>query len=66
MCRRNFLFPEEAEAEVAKIREAEGIDEKTEKLFIKEVIKNAKVNSRIGDKVLICINPIYIHWINTN
>nr|DAN13885.1 MAG TPA: hypothetical protein [Caudoviricetes sp.] len=62
MCRRNFLFPEEAEAEVAKIREAEGIDEKTEKLFIKEVVKNAKVNSRIGDKVLICINPIYIHY----
>ena len=62
MCRRTFLFPEEAEAEVKAIRESEGIDEKTEKLFIKEVIKNAKVNSRIGDKVLVCIDPKYIHY----
>lgn len=62
MCKRSFLFPEEAEAEVKTIRESEGIDEKTEKLFIKEVIKNAKTNSRIGDKVLICIDPKYIHY----
>lgn len=62
MCRRTFLFPEEAEKEVAEIRRAEGIDEKTEKLFIKEVVKNAKANSRIGDKVLICIDPKYIHY----
>ena len=62
MCKRNFLFPEEAEAEVKAIRESEGIDEKTEKLFIKELVKNAKVNSRIGDKVLICIDPKYIHY----
>lgn len=62
MCRRSFLFPEEAEAEVKAIRESEGIDEKTEKLFIKEVIRNAKANSRIGDKVLVCIDPKYIHY----
>ena len=62
MCKRNFLFPEEAEAEVKAIREAEDIDEKTEKLFIKELVKNAKVNSRIGDKVLVCIDPKYIHY----
>jgi hypothetical protein len=62
MCKRTFLFPEEAEAEVKAIREAEGIDEKTEKLFIKELVKNAKVNSRIGDKVLVCIDPKYIHY----
>ena len=41
MCKITFLFPEEAEKEVTEIRKAEGIDEKTEKLFIKEVIKNA-------------------------
>lgn len=35
---------------------------KTEKLFIKEVIRNAKANSRIGDKVLVCIDPKYIHY----
>ena len=62
MCKRTFLFPEEAEAEVKAIREAEGIDEKTERLFIKELVKNAKVNSRIGDKVLVCIDPKYIHY----
>lgn len=62
MSKRTFLFPEEAEAEVKEIRKVEGIDNKTEKLFIKEVVKNAKVNSRIGDKVLICIDPIYIHY----
>lgn len=62
MCKRSFLFPEEAEAEVKAIRESEGIDEKTEKLFIKELVKNAKSNSRIGDKVLVCIDPKYIHY----
>lgn len=62
MCKRTFLFPEEAEKEVAEIRKAAGIDEKTEKIFIKELVKNAKVNSRIGDKVLICIDPKYIHY----
>ena len=62
MCRRNFLFPEEAEAEVNEIRQSEGIDSKTEKLIIKDLVKNAKVNSRIGDKVLICIDPKYIHY----
>ena len=62
MCKRSFLFPEEAEAEVKAIREAEGIDEKTEKLFIKELVKNAKSNSRIGDKILVCIDPKYIHY----
>lgn len=62
MCRRNFLFPEEAEAEVNEIRKSEGIDSKTEKLIIKDLVKNAKVNSRIGDKVLICIDPKYIHY----
>lgn len=62
MCRRNFLFPEEAEAEVNEIRLEEGIDNKTEKLIVKDLVKNAKVNSRIGDKVLICIDPKYIHY----
>ena len=62
MSRRNFLFPEEAEAEVNEIRKSEGIDSKTEKLIIKDLVKNAKVNSRIGDKVLICIDPKYIHY----
>lgn len=62
MCRRNFLFPEEAEKEVSEIRKADGIDEKTEKIFIKELIRNAKSNSRIGDKVLIYIDPKYIHY----
>lgn len=62
MCKRNFLFPEEAEKEVNELRKAEGIDEKTEKLIVKDLVKNAEVNSRIGDKVLICINPKYIHY----
>lgn len=62
MCRRNFLFPEEAEAEVRVARETEGIDAKTEKIIVKNLVENAKVNSRIGDKVLICIEPKYIHY----
>ena len=44
MCRRNFLFPEEAEKEVSEIRKADGMDEKTEKICIKELIRNAKSN----------------------
>lgn len=62
MCKRNFIFPEEAEKEVTELRRAEGIDEKTEKLIIKDLVKNAETNSRIGDKILICINPKYIHY----
>ena len=37
MCRRTFLFPEEAEAEVVEIRKAEGIDEKTENFLSKKL-----------------------------
>lgn len=62
MCKRNFLFPEEAEAEVSAVRKAEGIDTKTEKIIVKNLVENAKVNSRIGDKVLLCIDPKYIHY----
>lgn len=42
MCKRTFLFPEEAEKEVAEIRKAAGIDEKTEKIFIKGTCKERK------------------------
>ena len=62
MCRRNFLFPEEAEAEVKATREAEGIDSKTEMIIVKNLVENAKTNSRIGDKILISIEPKYIHY----
>lgn len=62
MCKRNFLFPEEAETEVQAVREAEGIDAKTEKIIVKNLIENAKANSRIGDKILISIDPKFIHY----
>lgn len=60
--RRNFLFPEEAEAEIKDLRKKDGIDAKTEKIIVKNLIENAKANSRIGDKVLICIDPKFIHY----
>lgn len=62
MCKRGFLFPEEAEAEVKELRLADGIDSKTEKILIKKFVQQAKTTGRIGDKNLICIDPKLIHY----
>lgn len=62
MCKRCFLFPEEVEAELNKMRLDDGIDEKTEKILVKQFVQQAKTTGRIGDKSLICINPKLLHY----
>ena len=59
--KRSYIYAREAEAEMQEARERENITGKTEKVIISNLIKNAKANSRIGDKLLVVIDPKYIH-----
>lgn len=61
MSRRVYLKAKEAEMEMQEVRNAEGFTGKTEKLLIANMVKAAKNNSRIGDKLLMVIDPKYIH-----
>ena len=61
MCKKVYLKAKEAEQEMQLLREEEGFTGKNEKLLIANMIKNAKNNSRIGDKILMVIDPKYIH-----
>lgn len=61
MCKRVYLKAKEAEMEMQEARNAEGFTGKTEKLLIANMIKAAKNNSRIGDKLLMVIDPMEIH-----
>lgn len=62
MCKRNYLFPEEVEKEMQDTRDVINFNGETEKIIIKNLVESAKVNSRIGDKVLMVINPAYVHF----
>lgn len=61
MSRRVYLKAKEAETEMQEARNAEGFTGKNEKLLIANMIKAARNNSRIGDKLLMVIDPKYIH-----
>lgn len=61
MCKRVYLKAKEAEMEMQEARNAEGFTGKTEKLLIANMIKAAKNNSRIGDKLLMVVDPKQIH-----
>lgn len=61
MCKRVYLKAKEAEKEMQVTREAEGFTGNNEKLLIANMVKNAKMNSRIGDKLLMVIEPKQIH-----
>lgn len=61
MCKRVYLKAKEAEQEMQLVREAEGFCGKNEKLLISNMVKNAKRNSRIGDKLLMVIDPKQVH-----
>lgn len=61
MCKRVYLKAKEAEMEMQEVREAEGFTGKNEKLLINNMIKNAKLNSRVGDKLLMVIDPKQVH-----
>lgn len=59
--KRVYLKAKEAEKEMQAVRETEGFCGKNEKLLINNMVKNAKRNSRIGDKLLMVIDPKQVH-----
>lgn len=61
MSKRMYLTAREAEMEMQKVRNAEGFSGKNEKILVEEMIKSAKMNSCIGDKLLLVIDPKNIH-----
>ena len=61
MCKRVYLKAKEAEMEMQEARNAEGFTGKNEKLLIANMVKAARNNSRIGDKLLMVIDPKEIH-----
>lgn len=58
---RSYLTAKEAEEIMQETRNQEGFTGKNEKLLVSNMIKNAKANNRIGDKLLMVIDPMYIH-----
>lgn len=61
MCKKVYLKAKEAEMEMQEARNAEGFTGKNEKLLIANMVKAAKNNSRIGDKLLMVVDPKQIH-----
>lgn len=59
--RRVYLSAKEAEAEMQVTRETEGFVGKMEVDYVSRMIKDAKRNSTLGDKVQVVVDPIYIH-----
>lgn len=61
MCKRVYLKAKEAEMEMQKLRNTEGFTGKMETDYISRMIKDAKRNSMIGDKLQLVVDPMYIH-----
>lgn len=61
MCRRVYLKAKDAEMEMQETREKNGFTGKNEKILIANMVKNAKMNSRIADKLLMVVDPSEIH-----
>ena len=59
--RRVYLKEKEAEKEMQEAREEKKFVGENEKLLIENLVKTAKNNSRIGDKLLMVIDPMEIH-----
>lgn len=61
MCKRVYLTAKEAEMEMQESRNAEGFIGKMETDYISRMIKDAKRNSMVGDKLQLVVDPMYIH-----
>lgn len=61
MCKRVYLTAKEAEMEMQELRNKEGFTGKMETDYISRMIKDAKRNSMIGDKLQLVVDPMYIH-----
>lgn len=58
---KNIKTPIEVEQEMQKAREEIDFCGKVEQRIISDLVSNAKVTGKIGDKTLLVINPLYIH-----
>lgn len=58
---RKYVQPTVIEKEMQEVRNAEEFTGKIETITIKQIVENAKINSRFGDKVLTNINPLHVH-----
>ena len=61
MCKRVYLTAKEAEKEMQEARKADGFTGKMETGYISRMIKDAKRNSMVGDKLQLVLDPMYIH-----
>jgi len=61
MCQRVYLSAKEAEAEMQEARNKEGFVDQMETNYVSRMIRDAKRNSMVGDKLQIVVEPIYIH-----
>lgn len=61
MCKRVYLKAKDAEKEMQEARKIDGFIGKTEKVLIANMVKAARNNSRVGDKLLMVVDPKYIH-----
>lgn len=59
--KRSYLTAKEAEQVMQETRNQDGFTGKNEKILVNTMVKNAKANNRIGDKLLMVIDPKYIH-----
>lgn len=61
MCYSRKVEPSVIEREMQEARNEEEFTGKVEAITIKQIVENAKVNSRFGDKILVNINPLHVH-----
>lgn len=58
---RKYVEAREIEKEMQESRNRNEFVDMVEKISIKQMVENAKANSRFGDKILMNIDPMYIH-----
>ena len=62
MCKaRKYVEARVIEAEMQESRIKDDFIDKVEEISIKQMVENAKVNNRLCDKIIITINPMYVH-----
>lgn len=58
---KGYLKAWEVEKEMQEKREMADIIGKTETTLVTQMVKSAKANNRLGDKLLLVVDPLYIH-----
>ena len=61
MPKRRFLKPSQVEKMLNDAREIHGFNGEVEKISIKTIVESAKKNGRIGDKIILVVDPYQVH-----